>query len=247
LAVDQGLEQARRWGAQALVFANLTPQALRRWTAVRPGGTAILLDLTYDAPLGGSVEAFLSTWRAKIRRELVRQWRRAVDAGVHLRILPGQEMAPFVEEFAELTYNAASKHGVNIYGPEMFAHLLQVPGAVLLAAEHTDRMVGGFYCYLHRGRFAMSTGGLDYSVLRELNTYAFLMYESLHYAARHGAEIVDLGRANCAYKERHGFRGTELWSLVYLTHPEPGVVDALRRVNQGMTEQFVKYSRADED
>jgi hypothetical protein len=245
-AVDLGLEQAGRWGAEALVFANLTPAEVPSWSAVRPAGFPVLLDRAYAAPLGGSEDAFLSAMRGKVRRELVRQWRRAGDAGVRLRVLPGREMLPRLDEFTELAGAASSKHGVNIYGVEMFRNLVSVPGAVLLVAEYRGRMAGAFYCFLHRGRFSMSSGGLDYGVLRELNTYGFLMYESLRYAASHGADVVDPGRGNFAYKERHGFRGTDLWSLVFLTEPRPGLVAKLARMSIGVSEHMVRNGRADD-
>jgi hypothetical protein len=237
-AVDHGLEQARRWGAEALVIGNLTRDEIRSWSAVRPGGIEVLLDRAYAAPLGGSVDAFLAGMRGKVRRELVRQWRRAGEAGVRLRVLAGPQMLPRLDEFTDLAGAASSKHGVNIYGVEMFRNLVRVPGAVLLVAEHEDRMVGAFYCFLYQGRFAMSSGGLDYGRLRELNTYGFLVYESLRYAASHGADVVDPGRGNFAYKERHGFHGIDLWSLVFLTGDRPGLAETLERMGRGVAEHM---------
>jgi hypothetical protein len=244
-AVDLGLEQAARWGAEALVFTNLTPRALDAWTAVRPAGTAVLLDKAYEAPMGGSEQAFLGRMRGKVRREFVRQWRRALDAGVRLRAVAGAEMLPYLDDFTQLAVDASEKHGDNLYGADMFHSLAAAPGSVLLIAEHGDRMVGAFYCFLHRDRFAMVIAGIDYARLTELNTYGFLMYESLRYAIEHGAEILDPGRCNFAYKERHAFLGTDLWALAYLPEPRPDLVDGLERMNKGMHEYIAQKSSDD--
>lgn len=235
-AVDMGLEQAERWGAEALVFSNLDGDEVDAWSAVRPSGSAVLLDRAYEARVGGSESAFLRRMRPKVRRELVRQWRRAMDSGVRLRALTGTQMPPHLDEFTRLAIDSSEKHTDNIYGPEMFRNLTSVPGAVLLAAEHQGRMVGAFYCFLYRRQFSLVIAGLDYEKLRELNTYAFLMYESLRYAVANDAEIINAGRCNYAYKERHGFQGTDVWALVYLTGSRPEIADALERMNKGMHE-----------
>jgi predicted N-acyltransferase len=242
-AVDLGLEQASAWGAEALVIANLTRADVASWSAVRPFGTPVLLDRRFEARLGGSEATFLAGMSGKVRREFVRQWRRAQDRGVTLRVLPGARMLPYLEEFTALAGAAAEKHGVNIYGSDIFRNLMSVPGAVLLVAEHKSRMVGAFYCFLHQRRFSMSSGGIDYAMLPELSTYAFLMYESLRYATAHRAEIIGSGRGNFAYKERHGFRGTDLWSLVFQTSSRPHVIDALERMSKGVQEHIRRNSR----
>lgn len=240
--VDLGLDQARRWSAQALILSNLTDSTLAAWSAARPGGTAVLLDRKYEAPVRGSETAFLAGMRGKVRREWVRQWRRAVSAGVQLRALRAEQMAPWLPDFTRLCSASAEKHGVNIYGQDIFAALMGAPGAVLLVAEHAGRMVGAFLCFLHRGRFAMVSGGLDYARLRELDTYAFLMYESLRYAVAHGAGILDPGRGNFVYKERHGFTGEDLWALVYLTEPNPAVQMALEAMDKGIHQYIARSS-----
>lgn len=235
-AVDLGLEQAARWDAEALVFANLTGDEVGAWSAVRPDGVPVLLDRAYAARVGGSEAAFLAALPGKARREFVRQWRRASDAGVRLRVLSGEEMLPRLEEFTALAIEAAEKHGLNLYGADMFRNLVQVPGAVLLVAEHEGTMAGAFYCFLYRGRFSMVTGGIDYARLRELNTYAFLVYESLRHAVAHDAGIIDPGRGNFAYKRRHGFRGTDLWALVYPVGSRPDLADTLGRMSKNIRE-----------
>ncbi|MEV6595624.1 GNAT family N-acetyltransferase [Actinoplanes sp. NPDC051346] len=243
--VDLGLEQAARWEAEALIFGNLTPTEVDAWSAVRPGGTAVLVDRAYAAPIDGAGSP-LPAMRRRVRQELLRQWRRAKDAGLRLRVLAGAEMLSVLDEFTDLAMAAAEKHGINIYGKDIFENLVSAPGAVLLVAEHDGRMAAAFLCFLHRRRFSMWTGGIDYSNLRELKSYAFLVYESMTYAAAHGAEIIDPGRGNFVYKQRHGFQGTDLWALVYPTAPRPALREALLRMSEGIHGYITRSLRHDE-
>jgi len=242
LAVDLGLEQTARWGAEALVFTNLTPADLEAWSDVRPAGVPVILDKKYAAPVGGSHEAFLSRMRGKTRREFVRQWRRAVDSGVRLRIAHGAEVMRYVDEFTALAVDAAEKHGDNLYGVDQVSSVIDVPGTVLLVAEHDGRMVGAFYGFLYRGRLALVIAGIDFDRLTELNIYGFLMYESLSYAVAQGAEVLDVGRCNFQYKERHGFRGTQLWGLAYFPEDRPDLRAALELMDKGMQEYIARKS-----
>ncbi|WP_370967174.1 GNAT family N-acetyltransferase [Amycolatopsis sp. cg9] len=237
-AIDLGLEQTRAWGAEALVFGNLTPDAVDAWGAVRPFDAAVLLDKKYESPLGDEGAGFLGGMRGKVRRELLRQWRRGVESGLRLRALTGDEMLPHLEDFTELAVDTSVAHGDELYGPDIFHSLTSVPGAVLLVAEHEGRMAGAFYCFLYRGRLALTMAGLDYDKLGELNTYAFLMYESVRYALANGAAVLDPGRCNFEYKQRHGFRGTELRAVVYLPEPRPDLVAALERMD-GLMHEYI--------
>jgi predicted N-acyltransferase len=202
----------------------------------------VIVDKKYAAPIGGSEEAFLARMRGKTRREFVRQWRRAVDSGVRLRIAHGAEVLRYVDEFTALAVDAAQKHGDNLYGVDQVSGVIDVPGAVLLVAEHDGRMVGAFYGFLYRGRLAMVIAGIDFDRLTELNIYGFLMYETLRYAVANGAEVFDVGRCNFEYKERHAFRGTELWGLAYFPEERPDLRSGLELMNKGMQEYIARKS-----
>lgn len=241
-AIYLGLKQAARWGAEALVFSNLRGWEVDAWSAARPSGHVVLLDIDYEAPLSAAESEFIARMPSKARRELARQRRRATDSGVRLRALEGQAMRPCLEEFARLAIDASEQHTDNIYGPEMISNLVSVPGAVLLVAEYEETMAGAFLCFHYRGRFSLVIAGLDYKRLHSLNTYAFLMYESLRYASAKEADIIDVGRCNYAYKERHGFEGKDVWALVFQTGEGPDASGALERMNKGIHEYLTVNS-----
>jgi hypothetical protein len=231
--VDGGLALAREWGAVGVVFPNLTPDVLHRWAAVRPPQSAVLFDVAYSAPVGGSVEAFLASIPSShVRREFRRQWRRGRDAGLTIRILPGVEMLEILADFTALTVSTSQSHGYNMYGPDLFDAVARVPGAVMIAAEHSGDLVGGFLCLRYGERMSAWTAGIDYERIRELHTYGCLTYETVAYAADTGAKIIDMGRSNHAYKQRLGLRGVDLYACVYLTEPDPVLLGTLARLHR---------------
>jgi hypothetical protein len=232
-AVDGGLRLAREWGAVALVFANLTPAVLTRWQAARPPTATVLFDVAYSAPVGGSLDAFLAAMPSRhVRKEFRRQWRRGRDAGLKVRVLPGTEMVPVLADFTALTVETSASHGYNMYGQDLFHAVAEIPGAVMLAAEHDDTLVGGFLCFRFRNRMYTWTAGLDYQRLRELNTYGSLLYEAVSYAAETGARVIDIGRSNHGYKRRMGFTGEDLYVCAYLTRPDPELELALADLHE---------------
>jgi hypothetical protein len=216
-AVDGGLARAAGWGAGALLFANMTAADAQRWARQRPPATAIMLDTAHRAVLRGSVEEHLAGIDGRVRREFRRQRRRARERGLSLLELRGHRMRPRLAEFQRLASATSKRHSADMYDLRTFEALSDVPGSTLLTAERDGRMLGAFLAFGYRERLYLWTAGLDYDALKEFGTYAFLMYESLDFAVREGHRVLEVGRGNSRFKERHGFRGAELWTLVYLT------------------------------
>ena len=223
--VEHGLAWARETGAVAAVFPGLSHP--RAWMAVK-GGIAVRTTGSHQAPVRGSLAAFqASIGSARARREFGRQWRRANDAGLRLDALRGAEMTPALPAFTRLAGAAAARHGVALYGLDVFRAVAQVPGAVLLAAKHGRKLAGGFLCLRHGSTLYLWAAGLDYATLPELHTYAWLLAESVSYAAATGAVVVDAGRGNYLVKRRFGFTQVPLYSVCYLVSPDPGLAASL--------------------
>jgi Acetyltransferase (GNAT) domain len=223
--VEHGLAWAKEAGAVAAVFPGLRHP--RAWTEVA-GGIAVRTTGSHEAPVRGSVAAFqASIGSGRARKEFGRQQRRADDAGLRLAVLQGAEMTPILPAFTRLAGAAAARHGVALYGLDVFQAVAQVPGAVLLAAQHGRELAGGFLCLRHGGTLYLWAAGLDYATLAELHTYGWLFAESVAYAAATGAVAVDAGRGNYLLKRRLGFTQIPLYSVCYLTSPDPGRAEAL--------------------
>jgi CelD/BcsL family acetyltransferase involved in cellulose biosynthesis len=223
--VEHGLAWAREAGAVAAVFPGLRHP--RPWTAVE-SGIAVRTTGSHEAPVRGSMAAFkASIGSSRARREFGRQWRRANGAGLRLDALRGAEMTPILPAFTRLASAAAARHGVALYGLDLFHAVAQVPGAVLLAAKHGRKLAGGFLCLRHGSTLYLWAAGLDYATLPELHTYAWLLAESVSYAAATGAAVVDAGRGNYLVKRRLGFSQIPLYSVCYLASPDPGLAASL--------------------
>jgi hypothetical protein len=223
--VTHGLAWARETGAAAAVFPGLRNP--RAWTEAA-GGLAVRTTGSHQAPVRGSVAAFqASIGSPRARKEFGRQWRRAREAGLRLAVLDGAEMTPLLPAFTRLAGAAAARHGVALYGLDVFRAVAQVPGAVLLAAMHGQQLAGGFVCLRHDDTFYLWAAGLDYATLPRLHTYAWLMAESVGYAAAAGTAVIDAGRGNYLVKRRLGFTQIPLYSVCYPTGPDPGLAGAL--------------------
>jgi carbamoylphosphate synthase large subunit len=214
--VDRGIEQARLWGAAAFVVGNLEPDVADEWRAVAPPTTSLVLDRAYRADVSRGVEAHLATMSGHARREVCRLWRRSTERGLALTVLRGEAMAPRLGDLATLAHATSSRHGPPLYTLETFAALSRVPGATLLVAERDGEAIGAFLTFLYGDSLYLWAGGHDYARRSELGTYSFLIFESIRFAVREGCRVVEAGRGNFAFKERHGFEPVDLWSLVYL-------------------------------
>jgi len=224
--LEQGLEQARDWGAPALVVGNLEPDAARACAALREPSVAMVLDRTYRADVSRGFEGHLAGMDGHARRELRREWRRSTERGLTLNVLKEAAMRPRLADLYALADATARRHGPPLYTLETFHALSRIPGATLLLAERDGVAMGGFLTFLHDESLYLWAGGWDYARRAELHTYSFLFYESIRFAVRHGCRVVEAGRGNFAYKEKLGFSPIDLWSLIYLL-PGPEH-DALR-------------------
>lgn len=237
--VAHGLAWARETGAVAVVFPGLRHP--RAWAEVE-SGIAVRTTGSHQAPVRGSVAAFqASIGSGRARKEFGRQWRRASEAGLRLAVLNGDEMTPLLPAFTRLAGAAAARHGVALYGLDVFRAVARVPGAMLLAAEHGRELAGAFLCLRHGSTLYLWAAGLDYTTLPELHTYRWLFAESIAHAAATGATVVDAGRGNYLVKRRLGFTQVPLYSVCYLTSPDPGLAASLaemgRRIAAGSAQE----------
>jgi hypothetical protein len=230
--VNHGLAWAREAGAVAAVFPGLRdPDA---WIDAA-GGIAVRTTGSHEAPVRGSMDAFQGAIHSKRgRREFGRQWRRGTEAGLRLAVLPGAEMTPVLPAFTTLARAAAERHGVALYEEDVFRAVAQVPGAVLLAAEHGRDLAGAFLALRHGHALYLWAAGLDYGSLHDLHTYTWLFAESVRYAAAHGLAMIDAGRGNYLVKRRLGFTQVPLHALCYLTGPDPALATALTEMSHRM-------------
>lgn len=228
--------------AELLIAPNLTDDAVATWkAAVGPPTGQVLLDRTYSCELSGGFADYLARLPRKLERDVLRRLRRAHERGLRVRMLEGAEAHALVPMALPLTVGTTDEHDwPPLYDEDTLHGLLRVPGAILVAAQVSDRLVGVFFGFRHGAEVTYMCGGVDYSSLSELSTYVALMYRCTEWAYEHGFSRIEWGRDNYRFKERHGLSGTNLWALVYAPDQRP----KLRTTLTNMHESLVAYIRS---
>jgi hypothetical protein len=235
-AVDEGRELALQWDTPALVVSNLTSEEVRRWAAVRAPDATVGLYWAHRVDLPPTVDEFVTAdqERRKARRELRRLWSRGTDSGLRAQILHGPAMLPALPEIVHHARATSERHGPALYGMDMLAPLVHVPGAFALVADHPRGMAGAFLGFHYGDTVYLWTAAVDQTRKRALNTYAWLMYTSIAHACALGASSVDAGRGNYKYKAQLGLKPLPLSCLVYLTDPDPALTGRLEAMHRGL-------------
>jgi len=218
--------------AEVLVVPNLTAEGAADWVAAAgpPVGT-VLLERTYSCELAGDFGdhlAWLDGLNHKLRRDVERRMRRAAERGLRVRVAEGADAHALVPAAYPLTVSTSDKNDWPALFDEQALHgMLRVPGAMMLAGEVGDRLVGAFFAFRRGTEVTFMCGGVDYATLTELSTYVTMMYLAIQWACEQGMRRIEWGRDNYRFKERHGLAGTDLWALVYAPRPRPDLSAAL--------------------
>lgn len=223
--------------AELLIIPNITDGAVATWkAAVGPPAGQILLDRTYSCELSGSFGDYLDRLPRKLGRDVLRRLRRAHERGLRVRVLDGLEAHALVPMALPLTVGTTDEHDwPPLYDEDTLHGLLRVPGAMLVAAQVADRLVGVFFGFQHGTEVTYLCGGVDYSSLSELSTYVALMYRCTEWAYEHGFRRIEWGRDNYRFKERHGLSGTNLWALVYAPDRRPRLRTTLASMHESLS------------
>ncbi|HSV67712.1 MAG TPA: GNAT family N-acetyltransferase [Mycobacteriales bacterium] len=242
-AYTTAMEWIGTGAAEVLVAPNLTDEGVAGWVAaVGPPVGTVLLERTYSTELSGGFSDYLNRLAPKIRRDVERRLRRGYERGLRVRMIDGPEAHALVPAAFPLTVDTSDKNDwPALFDEEALHGMLRVPGAMMLAAQVDDRLVGAFFAFRRGAEVTFMCGGVDYPMLKELSTYVALMYGGTEWAYEHGMRRIEWGRDNYRFKERHGLTGTDLWALVYAPSPRPDLSAALT----GMHEVLSAYIEAD--
>ena len=201
-----------------LGITNLRDDQVAAWRArvytARPQPASMLLDL--DVP---SYEVYLETLTSKVRRELGRTRRRALEMGVtfHHGLLTGGET-----ELYPLLAEVCARHGWMPFTPTLFPSLAtEMPGqAIVLSGSGGGRTIGFFLC-LRQGPLLLAIlAGLRYELARPTSLYFLLLDELIRWSLQHGVRRIHAGLSNELQKWRHGFRSQPRW-LCARAYPGP--------------------------
>lgn len=228
-AYATAMDWIARGQAEVLVVPNVTSAGVDSWLEVAgpPVGT-VHLERTYSIDVQGSFGDHLYRLNNKIRRDVERRLRRAGERGLTVTVIDGADAHGLVPHAFPLTVDTSDKNEWPALFDEAALHgMLDIPGALLVAARVNDRLVGVFFGFRRGDEVTYMCGGVDYKSLHEYSTYIALMYRATQWAYDNGMRRIEWGRDNYRFKERHGLQSTELWAMVYAPAKRPELATAL--------------------
>jgi predicted N-acyltransferase len=215
--LDAVRDAAHRLGARWYGLVNLD-RAGPTAAAVRALGLPLrhLVD-RYGADLTGlaDLEDYLARLGPRARANLRRGARRAAESGVSTAVRPVAEVD--LAEIAELCDRTAGRFGNAGFYPagrfERFVTAL-APAAEVIEIRQAGRLVAVGVCLVDERRFHTWTCGVDYAVDGNFSPYALLFAESVATALRLRRPVLEGGRSNATFKERHGLAARHLDALL---------------------------------
>lgn len=157
------------------------------------------------------VDSYLARLGERPRANLRRHARRAAEAGVSTRVRPVDEVD--LDEITELCGRTAARFGnTGFYPAATFGRFVLALGRSVQVIEvrQAERLVAVGVCLTDPARFHTWTCGVDYAVDGNFSPYAVLFAESVALALRLRRPILEGGRSNAGFKERHGLRARHL-------------------------------------
>lgn len=158
-----------------------------------------------------TIEDFLELLRPSARGNLRRYRLRAQECGVTVENLPVRDVD--LDEAVTLIRQTAARHGsADFYRDGPFQDFLLSLGELVttIRISDADRLLAVGFCLSDRDRFHMWTCGALYQYDAAFSPYGLLFLESVRSALASGRRVLEGGRGNGEYKERHGLRRVPL-------------------------------------
>jgi predicted N-acyltransferase len=158
-----------------------------------------------------TIEDFLERLRPSARRNLRRYGLRARESGVTVDVLAVSELD--LDEAVALIRQTAARHGTAGFYPDgPFQDFLRSLGDLVTAIRirDADRLLAVGFCLPDADRFHMWTCGAVYEHDAAFSPYGLLFLETVRAALASGRPILEGGRRNREYKERHGLHRVPL-------------------------------------
>jgi predicted N-acyltransferase len=208
---------ARRLGAPYCGLVNVA-RGSPTGRALRAAGQPLrhVMD-RFAADLRGmdGFEGYLARLGPRARANLRRNARRAAEAGVVTTVVPPDRAD--LDEVAALCGRTAARFGnTGFYPARTFGRFVRGLGgaAHVLQVRQHGRLVAAGVCLVDSQRFHTWTCGVDYDVEGNFSPYAVLFAESVALALRLGRPVLEGGRSNAVFKQRHGLSVRHLEACV---------------------------------
>lgn len=152
-----------------------------------------------------TIEDFLERLRPSARRNLRRYRLRAQEGGVTVENLAVRDAD--LDEAVALIRQTAARHGsAEFYRDGPFQDFVRSLGELvtMIRISDPDRLLAVGFCLPDRDRFHMWTCGAVYQHDGAFSPYGLLFLETVRAALASGRPLLEGGRRNREYKERHG-------------------------------------------
>ncbi|RCG32106.1 GNAT family N-acetyltransferase [Sphaerisporangium album] len=198
---------AAELGADWYGFINVPHTSPLRDALIAEGFPAEHIEYRFTVDLRGmtSADDYIAGARPRGRANLRRNGRRALEAGVTIRVMDTGEGD--LMEVAELCAATTARHGTGaFYPPGLFADFVGALGdrACLVEVREDAKLVGVAVCLRDQTRFHAWACGVDYDTRANYSPYPILYTESVAQALREGRLVLEGGRSNHAFKLKHG-------------------------------------------
>jgi hypothetical protein len=205
-------EVAVEAGASWLGFVNVTagPQLAALADA---GFDVVEMDERFCLDLRDihTIEDYLQRLRSSARRNMRRYQRRAQERGVVVENLAVRDVD--LDEAVTLIRDTAARHGAaDFYRDGPFQDFLHSLGDLVttIRISDADRLLAVGFCLPDRDRFHLWTCGAVYQYDAAFSPYTLLFLEMVRSAVASGRPLLEGGRRNREYKERHGLHRVPL-------------------------------------
>jgi predicted N-acyltransferase len=211
-------DAARRRGADWYGFINVDARGELLPHLEALGFSSVHIWDRFFLPLAGwrTVDEYVSSLPRSARHEMRRQVRRAEDAGAVITLLEPPFDAAELTEITALCRGTTRKFGSIPYYPEAtFAPFLNRvgPNVRILTVRLDGALLGGWICFVDGRCFHTWAAGADYEAAN-FSPYYVGFHAAVRFAFENGMEILEGGRGNAGFKERHGMRLVPLYALL---------------------------------
>ena len=154
------------------------------------------------------VESFISAMpSARARRNLRRYYRQADRHGITVEVETGA--ADHVVSAVELCHLTAAKHGTpTYYPPATMPDFITALGETveLISVKQDGLLIAAAFCLKDRERYHFWACGIRAGEYGPISPFGLLFHRAIHEATQGGVHVLECGRGNAAFKQRHGLR-----------------------------------------
>jgi len=207
---------AMRWRAALFGFINLDAEDQNSTYLQDSGLKRYVMPPRYRISLEGysSIQDYLSSLRNRVRYELMRQWRRAQEAGAEIAVSSPCEVD--LAEVVTIIRNTAARYESEHYYPDFALQefLINVGDqAKIVTVRVQGHLASAWVIFADGDSLHTWAAGARYDLSR-FSPYYIGFFTCIRYAILHHFKILEGGRANATFKIKHNLLPLPLYAFL---------------------------------